>query len=154
MTDKKIKFSELDNLIVEILKKDGRATNQRIASSLDISTSLVASRIRRMEQNGLMRLVTVADFSAFDYNVLLPVGVDVKGRPANEVANDIAALDEVASVQLVTGKHDIEILVTLPNLAAMGDFMLNKLSKIDGVLSLDPAFAVDIIQYEFDVAPV
>ncbi len=30
MTDKKIKFSELDNLIVEILKKDGRATNQRI----------------------------------------------------------------------------------------------------------------------------
>jgi hypothetical protein len=32
--------------------------------------------------------------------------------------------------------------------------MLNKLSNIDGVLSLDPAFAVDIIKYEFDVAPV
>lgn len=154
MTDKKTKFSELDTQIVDILKKDGRATNQKIANALGITTSLVASRIRRMEQNGLMRLVTVADFSAFDFNVLLPVGIDVKGRPADEVGRDIAKLAEVASVQLVTGQHDIEILVTLPDLGEMKDFLLTKLSKIDGVLSLNPSFAVDIIKYEFDVAPI
>lgn len=147
-------FSELDESIIEILKKDGRTSNQNIADLLGVSTSMVATRIRRMEQAKAMKIVAVSDFSAFNYNVLLPIGVDVKGRRANDVADDLAKLDEVASVQLVSGKHDIEILVTLANLEQMSDFLLNKLSQIKGVRSLNPSFAVDIIKYDFDVAPI
>ena len=147
-------FSELDESIIEILKKDGRTSNQNIADLLGVSTSMVATRIRRMEQAKAMKIVAVSDFSAFNYNVLLPIGVDVKGRRANDVADDLAKLDEVASVQLVSGKHDIEILVTLANLEQMSGFLLNKLSQIKGVRSLNPSFAVDIIKYDFDVAPI
>ncbi len=147
-------FSELDESIIEILKKDGRTSNQNIADLLGVSTSMVATRIRRMEQAKAMKIVAVSDFSAFNYNVLLPIGVDVKGRRANDVANDLAELEEVASVQLVSGKHDIEILVTLANLEQMSGFLLNKLSQVKGVRSLNPSFAVDIIKYDFDVAPI
>ena len=147
-------FSELDESIIEILKKDGRTSNQNIADLLGVSTSMVATRIRRMEQAKAMKIVVVSDFSAFNYNVLLPIGVDVKGRRANDVANDLAELEEVASVQLVSGKHDIEILVTLANLEQMSGFLLNKLSQVKGVRSLSPSFAVDIIKYDFDVAPI
>ena len=154
MNESSFQFSELDNSIIAILKKDGRTSNQKIADELGVTTSMVATRIRRMEQSKAMKVVAVSDFSAFDYNVLLPIGVDVKGRRANDVADDIAKLDEVASVQLVTGKHDIEILVTLSSMDKMSDFLLSKLSQIKGVRSLDPSFAVDIIKYDFDVAPI
>jgi len=154
MPSKNFEFSELDNKIIDILKMDGRTSNQNIADSLGVTTSMVATRIRRMEQANAMKVVAVSDFSAFDYNVLLPIGVDVKGRRANDVAEDIAKIAEVASVQLVSGKHDIEILVTLSSLEKMSDFLLNKLSQIKGVRSLDPSFAVDIIKYDFDVAPI
>jgi len=105
MAESAFQFNELDNSIIDILKKDGRTSNQKIADELGVTTSMVATRIRRMEQAKAMKVVAVSDFSAFDYNVLLPIGVDVKGRRANDVADDIAKLDEVASVQLVTGKH-------------------------------------------------
>jgi len=154
MAENGFKFNELDKKIIQILKKDGRTSNQKIADSLDVTTSMVATRIRRMEDAKAMKVVAVSDFSAFDYNVLLPIGVDVKGRRADDVAQDIASIDEVASVQLVTGKHDIEILVTLSSLENMSDFLLNKLSQVKGVRGLDPSFAVDILKFEFDAAPI
>ena len=154
MSDTQFEFTELDLSIIEILKRDGRTSNHKIAELLGVTTTLVATRIRRMEKAKAMKVVAVSDFSAFDYNVLLPVGVDVKGRRANDVAEDLAKLDEVASVQLVTGRHDIEILVTLPSLDHMGPFLMDRLSKVKGVRSLDPSFAVDIIKFDFDVAPI
>jgi len=154
MSSGAFEFSELDLKIIEILKQDGRTSNHKIAEDLDVTTTVVATRIRRMEKANAMKIVAVSDFSAYNFDVLLPIGVDVKGRRANDVAEDIAKLEEVASVQLVSGKHDIEILVTLPGLEHMGDFLLEKLSQIKGVRSLDPSFAVDIIKFDFDVAPI
>jgi len=154
MTDQNFEFSDLDRSIIAILKKDGRTSNQKIADVLGVTTSMVATRIRRMEQAKAMKVVAVSDFSAFDYNVLLPIGVDVKGRRANDVAADLAKLDEVAVVQLVSGRHDIEILVTLADMSDTSEFLLEKLSKIKGIRNLDPSFAVDIIKYDFDVAPI
>ena len=154
MADAQFQFSDLDHSIIAILKKDGRTSNQKIADVLGVTTSMVATRIRRMENAKAMKVVAVSDFSAFNYNVLLPIGVDVKGRGANDVAQDLAALAEVASVQLVSGKHDIEILVTLPSLEDMSDFLLTRISKIKGIRRLEPSFAVDIIKYDFDVAPI
>ena len=154
MRETNFEFSELDKDIIGILKKDGRTSNQKIADMLGVTTSMIATRIRRMEQAKAMKVVAVSDFSAFDYNVLLPVGVNVKGRRANDVAADLARLDEVSVVHLVSGKHDIEILVALASLENMSDFLLEKLSRIKGIRNLDPSFAVDIIKYDFDVAPI
>lgn len=154
MAENAFQFNDLDKQIIRILKKDGRTSNQKIADKLGVTTSMVATRIRRMEDAKAMKIVAVSDFSAFDYNVLLPIGVDVKGRRANDVAQDIASIEEVASVQLVSGKHDIEILVTLASLEDMPNFLLNKLSQVKGVRGLDPAFAVDILKFEFDAAPI
>ena len=154
MRETNFEFSELDKDIIGILKKDGRTSNQKIADMLGVTTSMIATRIKRMEQAKAMKVVAVSDFSAFDYNVLLPVGVNVKGRRANDVAADLAKLDEVSVVHLVSGKHDIEILVALASLENMSNFLLEKLSRIKGIRNLDPSFAVDIIKYDFDVAPI
>lgn len=154
MSESRFEFTDLDRKIIDILKKDGRTSNQKIADMLGVTTSMVATCIRRMENAKAMKVVAVSDFSAFDFNVLLPIGVDVKGRKANDVAQDLAALDEVASVQLVTGKHDIEIFVTLSGLDKMSDFLMEKLSQVKGVRSLNSSLAVDIIKYDFDVAPI
>ena len=136
------------------MKQDGRTSNQKIADGLGVTTSMVATRIRRMEDAKAMKIVAVSDFSAFNFNLLLPIGVDVKGRGANDVAADLAKIDEIASVQLVTGKHDIEILVTLPGMEDLSSFLLEKLSQVPGVRNFDPSICVDILKYNFDVAPI
>ncbi|WP_371395286.1 Lrp/AsnC family transcriptional regulator [Fretibacter rubidus] len=154
MAGTEFEFSELDVSIVEILKKDGRISNQKIADELGVTTSIIGTRIKRMEEAKAMKVVAVADFAALNYNYLFPIGIDVKGRMAKDVASDLAELKEIIIVQLVVGKHDIEILVALSDMAELGPFLMEKLSKIKGVRSLDAGFAADIVKYDFDVAPI
>jgi Lrp/AsnC family transcriptional regulator, leucine-responsive regulatory protein len=147
-------LDEIDRRIIAALKADGRATNQRIARSLRISPATVGARIRRLESMNAMRVVAVTDFAALGYKVLLAVGIEVQGRPAQEVATELAALDEVFAVHLVTGARDIEILVVLHELEELENFLLRDVAKIRGIGTLSAGIAADVIKYDFDRAQI
>ena len=149
-----ITLDDIDRAIVAHLRKNGRATNQQIADILGLTAATVSSRIRRMEDANALRVVAVSDFSAHGYNVLLEVAIEVEGRPASEVAEELAKLPEVFAAHLVTGRYDIDVLVALHDFDGLADLMLNKLAKIHGIRSLVPAIAIDVVKYEFDVAPI
>jgi DNA-binding Lrp family transcriptional regulator len=141
----------IDRAIVEQLRLNGRATNQQIA---ELTAATVSARIRRMEDENKLRVVAVSDFSAHGYNVLMEVAIEVDGRPASEVATELAAFPEVFAAHLVTGRYDIDMLVALHDFDELSDLMLNKFSKVHGIRSMSPAIAVDIVKYKFDVAPI
>ncbi|MGB9331961.1 MAG: Lrp/AsnC family transcriptional regulator [Steroidobacteraceae bacterium] len=145
-------LDELDRHIIAALKADGRATNQKIARSLHISPATVGARIRRLENMNAMRVVAVTDFAALGYKVLLAVGIEVQGRAAEEVARELAALEEVFAVHMVTGARDIEILVVLHDLEELETFLLQDIAKIRGIRALAAGIAADVIKYDFDRA--
>jgi Lrp/AsnC family transcriptional regulator for asnA, asnC and gidA len=147
-------LDDVDRHIIAALQADGRATNQKIARSLKISPATVGARIRRLENVNAMRVVAVTDFAALGYQVLLAVGIEVQGRAAEEVAQELAALEEVFAVHLVTGARDIEILVALHDLDELKVFLLQDVAKIRGIRALSAGIAADVIKYEFDRAQI
>ncbi len=147
-------LDDIDRHIISALKADGRATNQKIARSLKISPATVGARIRRLENVNAMRVVAVTDFAALGYKVLLAVGIEVSGRAAEEVAQDLAALEEVFAVHLVTGARDIEILVALHDFEELETFLLKDVAKIRGIRTLAAGIAADVIKYDFDRAQI
>jgi Lrp/AsnC family transcriptional regulator for asnA, asnC and gidA len=147
-------LDDIDRHIIAALKADGRATNQKMARSLRISPATVGARIRRLENINAIRVVAVTDFAALGYKVLLAVGIEVQGRAAEEVAKELAALEEVFAVHLVTGARDIEILVALHDLEELETFLLRDVAKIRGIRTLAAGIAADVIKYEFDRAQI
>jgi len=145
-------LDDIDRRIIAALKSDGRATNQRIARSLRISPATVGARIRRLENMNAMRVVAVTDFAALGYKVLLAIGIEVQGRPAQEVAQELAALPEVFAAHLVTGARAVEILVALHDVDELEGFLLRDLAKIRGIRTLAAGIAADVIKYDFDRA--
>jgi Lrp/AsnC family leucine-responsive transcriptional regulator len=146
-------LDELDLKIIAALKAEGRATNQDIARSLKIAPATVSARIRRLEELNAMRVVAVTDFSALGLDVLLAVGIEVQGRAAEDVAEELAKLPEVFAVHLVTGARDIEILVALRDFAELQPFLLQDVARVRGIRSLTAGIAVDIVKFEFDRTP-
>ena len=146
-------LDELDLKIIAALKADGRATNQDIARSLKLAPATVSARIRRLEELNAMRVVAVTDFAALGLDVLLAVGIEVQGRAAEDVAEELAKLPEVFAVHLVTGARDIEILVALRNFEELQPFLLEDVAAVRGIRSLTAGIAVDIVKFEFDRTP-
>lgn len=145
---------DIDQSIIDELRADGRATNQQIATKLGLTAATVSTRIKRMEDANKLRVVAVSDFSAHGFNLLMQVAVEVEGRPASDVAADLAKLPEVFAIHLVTGRYDIDMLVALRDYEELAELMLNRLAGVSGIRSMLPAIAVDILKYKFDVAPI
>lgn len=145
---------DIDLAIVEQLRINGRATNQQIANNLGLTAATVSTRIRRMEDADKLRVVAVSDFSAHGYNVLMELAIEVDGRPASEVAAELAEFPEVFAAHLVTGRYDIDMLVVLRDFSDLPALLLDKFSKVRGIRSMMPAIAVDVLKYQFDVAPL
>lgn len=149
-----ISFDATDHAIVEQLRKNGRATNQQIAEMLGLTATTVSTRIKRMEEANQLRVVAVSDFAAHGYDLLLRVAIEVDGRPASDVANELAQHPEVFATHLVTGRYDIDMLVALREFDDLSSFLLEKFTHIRGIRSMNPSIFVDIVKYQFDVAPI
>ncbi|ARS29483.1 Lrp/AsnC family transcriptional regulator [Sphingomonas sp. KC8] len=149
-----INFDATDHAIVERLRENGRATNQQIANALGLTAATVSARIRRMEEADQLRVVAESDFAAHGYDLLLRMTVEVAGRPASDVAQELAALPEVFAAHLVTGRYDIDMLVALHGTDELGPFLLEKIGRIEGIHTVNPAIIIDIEKYQFDVVPI
>jgi Lrp/AsnC family transcriptional regulator for asnA, asnC and gidA len=147
-------FTDADRQIVAELRRNGRATNQQIADNLGLTATTVSARIKRMEEADQLRVVAVSDFSAHGYDVLIQLAIEVDNRPASVVARELAEFDEVFAIHLVTGRYDIDALVVLREFADLSHFLLDRLASIRGIRSITPSIAVDILRYQFDVAPI
>ena len=136
------------------MRKNGRSTNQQIAERLGLTATTVSSRIRRLEDSNQLRVVAVSDFAAHGYDVLMQLAIEVDSRPASEVANELAEFPEVFAVHIVTGRYDIDALVVLRDFEDMSLFLLDRLGSVRGIRRITPSIAVDILRYQFDVAPI
>lgn len=149
-----IQFDATDHAIVDLLRENGRITNQQIAEALGLTAATVSTRIRRMEDANQLRVVAVSDFAAHGFDLLLRAMITVEGRPASAVAQDLAGLDEVFAVHLVSGGHDIDMLVALHDAGDLDAFLLDHVARIDGIHAIDTSIIVDIVKYQFGVVPI
>lgn len=149
-----INFDATDHVIVSELRQNGRATNQQIAETLGLTATTVSTRIKRMEEANQLRVVAVSDFAAHGFDLLLKVAIEVDGRPASEVAHELAQHPEVFAVHLVTGRYDIDMLVALRAFDDLSTFLLEKFTQVRGIRSMNPSIFVEIMKYQFDVAPI
>lgn len=144
----------IDRDIVAELQRNGRATNQQIAERLGLTATTVAGRIRKMEAANQLRVVAVSDFSAHGYSLLMQVMIEVEGRAASDVIEELALFPEVFAAHQVTGRYDIDMLVALRDVEELPPLLLDKIAHVGGIRSAVPSIAVDIVKYQFDVAPI
>ena len=149
-----IQLDAVDYKIIGHLRSHGRASNQQIAEGLGLTATTVSSRIKRMEDANMLRVVAVSDFSAHGFNFLMRVMVEVDGRPASQVAQELAQIPEVFAAHIVTGRYDIDMLVALQGLDDLSPLLQEKFAQVHGIRSLVPSIVIDIVKYQFDVGPI
>jgi DNA-binding Lrp family transcriptional regulator len=137
-----------DQAILEVLDGDGRASHRAIAEALGLSPRIVSARIEGMLERREMRVAAVADVFEAGNDLVLAVGVAVRGRATIDVAEELAGLAEVCAVNVVTGEWDLEVLVLAADHEALRDLVSTRLSAIDGIERLSPALGLELFKFE------
>ena len=148
-----IELDEMDLAIIDLLREDGRMPFRAIARDIGVTEATVRARVRRLEESDTMRVVAVTDIEAAGYGMLLAIGVQVENRAPEAVANDLAAIPEVFSVNVVVGTQDLEILVVAEDQDALDRLIGDRLSGTPGVRRLTPALALDVLKNQPDWVP-
>ncbi len=148
-----IELDDTDERIIALLREDGRMSYRALAAETGLTEATVRSRVRRMEASDAMRVVAVTDFQAAGYELMLAVSIQVDGRPPEDVAEELARIPEVFSINLVIGAYDIETLVVARNQAALPELIYQRLAGISGVAKVSPALAVDVLKNQPNTVP-
>ncbi len=142
-----------DERIIELLREDGRMPYRALAKALGLTEATVRSRVRRLEESNVMRVVAVTDFEAAGYDFMLAVAVQVESRPPAEVAQELADFVEVFSINVVIGACDLELLVVAEDQASLTELIYGRLASVPGVRRVVPSLAVNVLKNQPDWVP-
>ena len=142
----------LDRRLIGLLTEDGRRPLLDLARLLGVSEATARSRLRRLEETRTVRVVAIRNIFATGNELMLQVAVRVADRPPADVAAELAEWPEVLSVILVSGPHQIEMMVAVAHSSALQELLDDWLSRIRGICSLTPAIALEVCKYETDWA--
>ena len=116
----------LDETDVEILKAltlDARLSSRQIAKQCGVSIGTVLSRIKRMENEGIIRgYSALLDHEKLGYELTVVSEITVSKGRLLEVENEIARLPNVCCVYDVTGLIDAVIIAKFKNREELGKF--------------------------------
>ena len=146
-----IPLDDTDRRILTLLQDDGRISLADLAGKVGLSPSPCLRRMRNLEKAGVIaRYVAVLDQQA----VGLPVSVFISIKLASQkqdaldrFAKTISRWPEVLECYLMTGPRDYWLRVVVPDLAAYERFLKQKLTRVDGVASIESSFALEQVKY-------
>jgi DNA-binding Lrp family transcriptional regulator len=138
----------VDLLLIESLRRDGRETNRALASRLGVSEVTVASRLRRLEETGRLRVTAVTDIRLFGHSQQVFALIDVAGRSAYHVAHDLARIPETMSVTVCTGRFDVVATLLGRDRRHVAELFGTALPSIPGVIGIHGSIALDVVKFD------
>lgn len=124
---------DLDLQIIKILHQDGRATFAQIAQVLGVSPGTVRQRYRRLVEDGVVQVVAITNPMLMGFSTMAQIGVKVNMNRMQEIADQIAAFDEVIYLVLLTGSYDLLVEVVCRDRNHLLEFLTKKLHSVEGV---------------------
>jgi Lrp/AsnC family transcriptional regulator for asnA, asnC and gidA len=154
---KRVSSDELDQIderIIAAMRRDGRISNRDLAQIVGVNEATVRTRVRKLEQSKMIRVVALRDLAALGLGHMGVVGIQVKGRSVIDVGEDLAKIPQVLTINLTIGAYDIEIQVVAHDIEEMAHLLTEEISKVRGVARISPGLALKVLKYESQWAPI
>lgn len=136
----------IDRRIIAALQENAHLTTQQVAERAGLSASPCARRIRLLEAAGVIKgYVAVVDQVAVGLPISVFVSIRLERQREGELdrfAEAIARWPEVVDGYLMTGQRDFLLRIVVEDLEAYERFLKDKLTRLDGVASIESSFAL------------
>ena len=139
-----------DLSILALLQQNARITVKEISEKIHLSTTPVHERIKRMENDGIIKqYVTLVDHSKVKRGLMVICYVSLKAHSKNagtKFINAINEMNEIIECYSISGEFDFMLKVVEENMDTYYNFHVNKLSQIENIGNVQSVFVMGIIK--------
>ena len=141
----RMKLDKLDKRILRELQRDGTITNLELADRIGLSPSPCARRVKQLEGTGIIRgHVTLLDPKKLDLKLTALIQISMDRHTPDRFEKfeaRIMSYPEVTECLLITGQSaDYQLKVIVPDMEYYQEFLLNKITRIEGVTDVHSSF--------------
>lgn len=138
-------MSELKKQLMKYLAENSRYTVKQLSMMTGATESEVEVAVKELEdEKVIVKYTTVVNSDKFDEgDVTALIQVSVKPQKLkgfDALAEELCAFPEVQSLYLISGGFDLCVIVKAKDLGSVARFVSEKLSGIDGVISVSSHF--------------
>ncbi|MBS7375667.1 MAG: Lrp/AsnC family transcriptional regulator [Muribaculaceae bacterium] len=148
-------LDQTDLKILRILQQNARLTNKELAAQVNLSTTPVFERLKRLERNGyIKKYVAVLDAEKLNRGFIVFCNVKMR-RLSKEIARDFMErmlnIPEVTECYNISGQFDYMLKIHAPDMRYYQEFVLNQLGTIENLGSLESTFVMDTVKLEHGI---
>lgn len=129
-------IDEIDAELIRHLQVDGRRPYTQLAREVGLSEAAVRQRVQRLIETGVMQIVAVTDPLRLGLHRQAMILIKVEGD-VREVAEHLAAFDEVDYLVLTAGSVDLLAEVLVPDDDALLELLNDRIRKVPGVVGTE-----------------
>jgi len=147
----------IDRKLLVALQEDARLTSEELGRRAGLSPSPCARRVRNLEAAGIIKgYVAVVDQAKVGLPISVFVSIKLERQREEELdrfASAVARWPEIVDCYLMTGQRDYLLRVVVKDLPAYETFLKRKLTRLEGVASIESSFALGQVK-QSTVLPV
>ena len=147
-------LDDLDRHLMDILARDARVSNRKIAGDLGVTEGTVRGRIKRLQQDKLISFTAITDFGLANDSRLAFIGVQAEVDNVRDIARQIGELPTVNAVMIVMGRFNILAFCLFDSLDNLLDIASDEILAIPGVHHVETSIAVKTIKYNARVVRI
>src|SRR5437867_11653375 len=114
------RIDDLDVKILSELAKDASISVPKLSKKINVNSSVVYSRIKRLVKRGLIKKFTIViNDEAPGFNVKYLTSINMDSKLMDNVLNHLIKISEVRKDAEVTGSFDLLVTMNAPSLDAL-----------------------------------
>ena len=126
----------MDLQILSELSNDASISVPRLSKKINVNSSVIYSRIKRLVKRKLIeRFTIVVNDAELGYDVKALTGINMDSKKRDHIIEELFKIDGVREIAEVTGRFDILVTMYSKSLEKMHKMVSEKIGRIDGIQS-------------------
>ena len=146
-------LDDIDIMLLKTLQKNAKLTTKELAEAVNLTTTPVFERQRRLERQGyIKKYIAVLDPEKLNRSLLVFCKVklqQINHEQADAFARQIMRIPEVTECYNTSGSYDYLLKVRAADMKQYQEFILNKLGKLDNLASIESTFVMDEVKQTY-----
>lgn len=129
-------MDDLNEKILDILRKNSRLSTKSIASTLKSSRQTIEYRMKKMQNDGIIKKYTIEESNKENTSSAIFM-IKLRNRPAVDAVNSISSIKGVDRLVSISGEYDLMATVVARSNEEIGDinFLVSEIENVSSVMT-------------------